>query len=141
MLFANIYNSIISFLDADPATIGNILNTLYPNSTDVVGNITVSWNSTQIGNAAYYNSTFLNQFSGDIDGFVAFLLDVFGNIFTSYSIKPPQGYSELVSRVGELGDLTFDEVVDVIDIVLNYLFNQFLISAQTYLASCVIGNL
>jgi len=137
MLCANIYNSLNSFAGGNDATVGNILNTLYPNSTDVVGNITVSWDRTQISNATYFQSTFLGQFSENSE-YLAFLLDVFGKIFASYSLNPPNGYFESVSEVAKLGDLTFDQLVEQIINMLDLLLYQFLIAAQTYLASCVI---
>jgi len=138
MLFANIYNSFKSFDGGNDATVGNILNTLYPNSTDVVGNITVTWNPTQIGNATYFNSTFLGQFS-ETSEYLLFLIDVFEEIFASYGLKPPNGYSELVSEVAKFGDLTLDQAVENLNYMLYPLLYQFLIAAQTYLASCVIA--
>jgi hypothetical protein len=68
-------------------------------------------------------------------------LDAFGKIFESYSIEPPEGYSELVAQVEGLGDqaISSPQVLNLITEVIGYLFYQFLISAQAYLAACVIG--
>ena len=140
MLFANIYNAMEDFLDAiingDAPTIGNILNSLYANSTEgsvQIGNTTVTWNPTQIDNATYQNTTLGQLSEGQT---YALLFAVFGKIFDSYSIEPPPEYETLVDG---LVDQTAPDQQEV-NIFLSYLFNQFLVSAQSYLASCVIST-
>lgn len=140
MLFANIYNAILTFENDDIQGAGNILNTLYPNATDTVNNVTISWNPAQITNATYFNTTFAEQFQ-DLDIYSAFLLDALGKIFESYGIDPPADYSSLVSQVEKLSNQTVSDlqVQNFVAKVVTDLFYQFLISAVAYLAACVIG--
>jgi len=124
-----------AIINNDAPTIGNILNTLYANSTEgivQIGNLTVTWNPTQIDNATYQNTTLGQLSEGQT---YALLFAVFGKIFNSYSIEPPPGYETLVDDLVDQAAPDLQEVSTFLD----YLFDQFSISAQSYLASCVIS--
>lgn len=133
MLFANIYYSVEAFVTGDIQTIGDILVTLYKpqwNSTEVVlpvDNTNITLDATQL-----YNDTFWGQLSDQNITILA--CNVFGEVFASYSLRPPQEYGELVQEL-ENGQASYNN--ETLTGLGSILFGRFGLSAVYYLVSCV----
>jgi hypothetical protein len=133
MLFANVYNALEAFSNADAETIGTIINTFWPANENqtvqwfAVGDTNVTWNPQQM-----YNETYIDNF--DPHQFAVLVFAVFGKIFLSYDLHPPNDYENLLE---ELADSTQPNDNTTYQHLFLILIDRFLVSAIYYLVACV----
>jgi hypothetical protein len=103
------------------ANVSNALHTL------VVGHTNVTWDQSNV-----YNETFLETFTPQQLAVLVF--DVFGRIFLSYDLHPPDDYEDLLHKLADgvvpNNEETYIELV-------NMLVTRFVISAVYYQVAAV----
>ena len=134
MLYANVSNALNAFGTGDSNVVGNTMVTLYSDNpanttmyTLVIGHTNVTWNQNNV-----YNETFLDTFTPQQLAVLVF--DVFGRIFLSYDLHPPDDYEDLLHK---LADGVVPNNEETYLELLSMLVNRFVISAVYYQVAAV----
>lgn len=134
MLYANVFNAINAFGTADSDIVGDTMVVLYSDNTTnssiyslVIGHTNITWNQN-----AVYNDNFLDSFTPQQLAVLVF--DVFGRIFLSYDLHPPDDYESLLHQLAD-GEVANDENTYLS--LLSMLVTRFVISAVYYQVAAV----
>jgi hypothetical protein len=134
MLYANVSNALNAFGSADSTVVGDTMITLYsdnPANTTmyslVIGHTNVTWDQNDV-----YNDTFLASFTDQQLAVLVF--DVFGRIFLSYDLHPPDDYETLLHQLAD-GEVPNNE--ETYEELLGMLVTRFIISAVYYQVAAV----
>jgi len=134
MLYANVSNAINAFGTGDSDVVGDTMTVLYSDNPDnstmyslVIGHTNITWDQ-----AAVYNETFLDSFTPQQLAVLVF--DVFGRIFLSYDLHPPDDYENLLHQLAD-GEVANDE--STYESLLIMLVARFIISAVYYVVAAV----